>query len=53
MVEKEAWDPDTDVYFQSIPWADGGPCTEWAKWTLKPAVQGKHHFALFCDYPEG
>ena len=52
-VEKEVWDPDIDVYFQPNAWADGGVCTEWAKRTLKPAVQGKHHFVLFCDNLEG
>ena len=28
-------------------------CIEWAKRTLKPAVQGKHDFVLFCDNLEG
>ena len=48
-VEKKAWDPGIDVYFQPSAWTDGGFCTEWAKKTFKPAVQGKHHFVLFCD----
>ena len=51
--EKEAWDPDIDVYFQPNAWTDGGFCTEWAKRTRKPAVQGKHHFVLICDNLEG
>ena len=45
-VEKEAWDPDIDIYFQPNGWGGVVFCTEWAKVTLKPAVQGKHHFFL-------
>ena len=51
--EKKSWDPDIEVYFQSNAWADGGFCTEWDKRTLKSAVQGKHHFVLFCNNLEG
>ena len=46
VVEKEAWDPDTDVYFQPNAWTDGNFCIEWYKITLKTAAQGKHHFVL-------
>ncbi|KAK3255531.1 hypothetical protein CYMTET_35291 [Cymbomonas tetramitiformis] len=39
-VEKAAWDPRVDVYFQPKAWADRDFCVEWAKRTFAPWAKG-------------
>ena len=51
--EKESWDKDVDVYFQPNAWADTPFCVEWAKKTLKSAIEEEDHFVLFCDKLQG
>ena len=48
-VEKAAWDPDVDVYFQKNAWADTTFSIEWAERTLKPFVSDLDNFILFLD----
>ena len=46
--ERQAWHKNVDVYFQPNAWADTDFSCEWAKKTLKEALD-VDHFALFCD----
>lgn len=48
-VEKAAWDPDVDVYFQKNAWADTEFCLKWAEKTLGPFVSDLDHFILYLD----
>ncbi|KAK3243248.1 hypothetical protein CYMTET_47087 [Cymbomonas tetramitiformis] len=53
-VEKAAWDPRVDVYFQPNAWADREFCVEWAKRTYGPwakKVQGEK--VLLMDNLDG
>ena len=48
--EKQAWDEDVDVYFQTNAWADIPFCVKWVDNTLKKTVQEEQEpFALFCN----
>ena len=51
--EKQVWDKDIDVYFQSKAWADTKYCVDWVNHTLKPLAGKESHFVLFCDNLEG
>jgi hypothetical protein len=48
-VEKAAWDPYVDVYFQKNAWADTTFTMEWSDRTLKPFVSDMDRFLLFLD----
>ena len=52
--EKQAWDEDVDVYFQTNAWVDTPFCVKWVDNTLKKAVQEEQEpFVFFCDNLEG
>ena len=54
-VEKAAWHPDVDVYWQSCAWADSAFCNSWAANTYRKGVCGSSTAApeeqsiLFAD----
>ena len=54
-VEKEAWHPDVDVYFQENAWLDQKVCLEWCKKTLADFVteEGLEKFVLLLDNLKG
>ena len=52
--EKQGWDEDVDVYFQTNAWADTPFCVKWVDNTLKKTVQEEQEpFVVFCDNLEG
>lgn len=48
-IEKLAYHPDVDVYFQKNAWADIQVSIEWVNKTLAKAVDGLDRYALFLD----
>ena len=52
-VERDAWDENVDVYFQTNGWADTFFCFKWAEKTLKSAVEKEVNFVLFYNNLEG
>ena len=47
--EKDSWHPMVDIFFQDNAWADTNSSLSWAEKTLKPFVENKGRFVLFCD----
>ena len=48
-IEKESWDLNVDVYFQTKAWANTEFCVEWAQKTLKHATNDEDRFVLYVD----
>ena len=45
-VERQAWDPDVDVYFQPNALTDTQFCAEWVERMLKPMVEDEDYYVL-------
>ena len=52
-VEREAWNENVDVDFQTNARADTSFCVKWAQIALKSPVEKEDNFVLFCDNLEG
>ena len=48
-LEKKAYHPKVDIFWQENAWADTSVSCEWVEKTLKPAVSSGEEFILICD----